>query len=103
VPPAYEILRRGWEERTLINLPQPFLHPQTHPRECIRLLQYIINSSTLILVFQTIPVFSSSFFTKYLLNGGKLNTNPSKTQTGGSKLLGINVIIKPLTNPLRRL
>jgi len=33
----------------------------------------------------------------------RLNTNPSKTQTGGSKLLGINVIIKPLTNPLRRL
>jgi hypothetical protein len=32
-----------------------------------------------------------------------LNTNPSKTQTKGSKLLGINVIIKPLTNPLRRL
>jgi hypothetical protein len=32
-----------------------------------------------------------------------LNTNHSKTQTKGSELLGINVIIKPLINPLRRL
>jgi hypothetical protein len=32
-----------------------------------------------------------------------LNTNHSKTQTEHSKLLKINVIIKPLTNPLRRL
>jgi hypothetical protein len=33
----------------------------------------------------------------------KLNANHSKIQTKGSKLLEINVIIKPLTNPLRRL
>jgi hypothetical protein len=33
----------------------------------------------------------------------KLNTDHSKTQTKGSERLGINVIIKPLTNPLRRL
>jgi len=32
-----------------------------------------------------------------------LNANHSKTQTESSKLLGINVIIKALTNPLRRL
>jgi hypothetical protein len=32
-----------------------------------------------------------------------LNADHPKTQTEGSKLLGINVIIKPLTNPLRRL
>jgi len=32
-----------------------------------------------------------------------LNANHSKTQTEHSKLFGINVIIKPLTNPLRRL
>jgi hypothetical protein len=32
-----------------------------------------------------------------------LNANHSKTQTEGSELLGINVIIKALTNPLRRL
>ncbi len=32
-----------------------------------------------------------------------LNANHSKTQTEGSELFGINVIIKPSTNPLRRL
>jgi hypothetical protein len=32
-----------------------------------------------------------------------LNANHSKTQTKGSERSGINVIIKPLTNPLRRL
>jgi hypothetical protein len=32
-----------------------------------------------------------------------LNADHPKTQTESSELLGINVIIKPLTNPLRRL